>query len=267
VEAARTLPCDSATLDGEVIIEDRRGRSDYHALRSPLAGGRKRGFVLMAFDLLQLDRRDLRRQALEERRGQLRDLLGEADPRQPLHFSEEFEGNGADVYAATERMGLEGIVSKRLGSHYRSGATKSRLKTKTFTEGEYLVIGTSKGDRAPVALLAREEDGELVYAGGAMVTLPQPDRDRFWEAIDRNRTPKPPLPMDLRKETGWAKPLIRVRAKSLRGEEMLRYATVSALVEVPQPPTKARLKSGATPASAEPPLRNPKLDSDRVSAY
>jgi bifunctional non-homologous end joining protein LigD len=264
VEAARLLPCDSAIVEGEVIVQDPNGRSDFHALRSAIAG-RPRNLVFMAFDLLHLDGRDLRRLALEERRGKLRGVLGEADPAQPLHFSEELVGSGAEFFAAAERMGLEGIVSKRLGSRYRSGQSKDWLKVKTFAEDDFEVIGTSKGDRAPVALLAREEEGALTYAGGAMITLPQPERDRFWEAIDRIRTSKPPIPMEPRKETGWVKPGLRVRAKFLRGEEMLRHATVSALVELPSAAPKTR--SSITPRTAEPPLPNPKLARGDVAAY
>jgi ATP-dependent DNA ligase len=202
-------------------------------LRSAIAKRRRSGFVFMAFDLLHLDGHDLRRLPLEERRAQLRELLGESDPSQPLHYSDELRGDGRQVFAAAESMGLEGIVSERLGSRYRSGPAKSWVKIKTLDEAEFVVIGTSKGDRAPLALLAREGDDGLVYAGGAMVTLPQADRDRFWQSIELVRAPKPPIPMEPRKETRWTKPVMRVRAKFLRGEEMLRHATVTALLELP----------------------------------
>lgn len=270
IAAACALPCDSAILDGEVIIQDASGRSDYDALRSAIARRRQAAFVFMAFDLLHLDGRDLQSLPLEQRRSRLRDLLGTPDPTQPLHFSDELVGNGPDVFAAAERMGLEGIVSKQLGSRYRSGRARAWVKTKTLTEEEFVVIGTSKGDRAPVALLAREHEGKLTYVGAAMVTLPQPDRDRFWEAIERIRTPTPPLPMDPRKETGWAKPEMRVCAKFLRGEEPLRHATVTALLELPSErpkSTKRTAKSTPSGSSREPPLPNPQLDADALRSY
>jgi ATP-dependent DNA ligase len=53
-------------------------------------------------------------------------------------------------------MGLEGIVSKRRTSRYRSGPSKAWLKAKCFYEEELTVIGTERGHKAPVALLARE---------------------------------------------------------------------------------------------------------------
>jgi len=82
-------------------------------------------------------------------------------------------------------MGLEGIVSKRAGSPYRGGPSKSWLKCKATTEAEFVVIGTeySPGN-PPFALLARVELEGLAYAGSAFVTLPQAERDRFWRTAE-----------------------------------------------------------------------------------
>lgn len=71
LDRAAQLPCDSAILDGEVILQDERGRSDFHSLRSVIAREPER-LVFMAFDLLELDGHDLRRKPLERRR----ELLG-----------------------------------------------------------------------------------------------------------------------------------------------------------------------------------------------
>lgn len=266
VAAAASLPCRSSILDGEVIVQDEQGRSDFAAIRSTIAE-RPEELVFMAFDLLHLNGRDLRKLPLEERREKLRQLIGEADPRQPIHFSEHIAGIGAEVFAAADRMGLEGIVSKRLGSRYCSGPSKNWLKVKTFTEEEFLVIGTSKGDRAPVALLAREDGGALTYAGGAMVTLPQPERDRFWQTAEKLRASEPPLPMEPRKETGWLRPGLRVRVRTLRGEEPVRHATVKAILgEEPSPEPLRRRKAPVRP-SAEPHLPNPKIDRAALRRY
>jgi ATP-dependent DNA ligase len=121
-------------------------------------------------------------------------------------------------------------VSKKLGSKYVSGHGKGWLKIKTFESRDYLVVGTERGNRAPVALLASEEDGALKYGGGAMITLPEPLRDRFWQRAERLRSDKPPLVMVPRKDATWLKPGLRVRVKTLRGEELARHATVTAIL-------------------------------------
>jgi bifunctional non-homologous end joining protein LigD len=229
VSAAAELPCDSAIIDGEVIVQDASGRCDFHALRSTIRS-KPGSLVLMAFDLLELDGQDLRRKPLERRRDLLKRLLGPNDPTSPIHFSESVIGDGHALFEAADAMGLEGIVSKRVGSRYRSGSSKDWLKTKCFMEEELVVIGIERGDKAPIALLAREKDGQLEYAGGAMVTLPHAERDRFWAAADRLKVSNPPVPMKTRKDASWTRPEMRVLVRTLRGEEMLRHATIRSLV-------------------------------------
>jgi ATP-dependent DNA ligase len=79
VDAARALACESAIIDGEIIIQERRGRSDYQALRRSVTKGQRAAFVFIAFDLLHLDGEDLRRLPLDQRRTRLRALLGDAE--------------------------------------------------------------------------------------------------------------------------------------------------------------------------------------------
>ena len=67
--------------------------------------------ILYAFDLLHLDGRDLRQQALIERRASLKTLLG-TDERSRIQFSDEFDGDGDALFKACAEQELEGIVSK-----------------------------------------------------------------------------------------------------------------------------------------------------------
>ena len=240
VAAARQLDCRSALIDGEIILQGAGGLSDFSSLRRELARKRPSGLLFMAFDLLHLDGLDLRQEPVEARRERLRFLLTGLDPEASIRFSDHIVGKGAEVFAAAEAMGAEGIVSKRLGSRYRSGPSRAWQKVKSFTEGEFVVIGTAKGDLAPVALLAREtEDHRLEYAGGAMVTFSESERERFWRANERLKTDHPALHMDPRPETSWLKPEMRVRVRHLKGEEMLRHATVKSIAWLPPEPGAA----------------------------
>jgi hypothetical protein len=65
----------------------------------------------------------------------------------------------------------------------------------------------------------------LQYAGGAFVTLAQPDRNHFWETAEALKAKLPPPPMRPCKDASWTRPAMRVRVRTLRGEEMLRHAT------------------------------------------
>ena len=249
LDALGALDCKAAILDGEVFVPGPGGRPDFHRLRREVARKKPQGLVFMAFDLLHLDGRDLRREPVEHRRERLRELLGTNQPGRPIQFSDHVIGGGAEFFAAAERMELEGIVSKKLGSRYRSGPSRSWLKVKSFAESEFVVIGTSKGDLAPVALLAREtEDHRLEYAGGAMVTFSEADRERFWRANERLKTEKPALHMEPRPETSWLKPEMRVTVRHLRGEETLRHATVKAITRLPPERSTRQARKSSKPS-------------------
>jgi bifunctional non-homologous end joining protein LigD len=98
--------------------------TDFEALRHRGAGDLA---VLYAFDLIELDGDDLRSLPIETRKATLASLL-----RKPgaLRLSEHIAADGLRVFAHACRLGAEGIVSKRLGSSYRSGPCQSWIKCK-----------------------------------------------------------------------------------------------------------------------------------------
>jgi bifunctional non-homologous end joining protein LigD len=84
--------------------------------------------ILYAFDLIELNGDDLRRDPLQVRKATLRSMLAKAGLG--LRFNEHIEGDGPTVFAHACKMGLEGIVSKRKDSPYRSGRSPDWLKMK-----------------------------------------------------------------------------------------------------------------------------------------
>ena len=149
-----------------------RHHPDFHALRSAIYTAPHR-LVFFAFDLLHLDGQDLRGQPLMERRAILRKLIKQ-DPRSSIQFSDHIEGDGARFFKAAAELGLEGIVSKRAASRYRSGPSRSWLKIKNMVESEFILLGTERdADGVPWALLATDRDGHLAFAGPAILNPPQ----------------------------------------------------------------------------------------------
>jgi bifunctional non-homologous end joining protein LigD len=125
-EAVRGLPPDEALIDGEAVVFQDDGRSDFYALLT------KRGWaeaVFVAFDLLRLGGDDLRQRPLEKRREALERFIARRRGDGIL-FSEALVEEGAVVFAKACELGLEGIVSKREGSFYKSGPSRNWLKTK-----------------------------------------------------------------------------------------------------------------------------------------
>ena len=125
VEAMNHLGVRSCLIDGEAVCCDDGGLAVFERLRRKREGGR---VFLCAFDLLELDGKDLRREPLEVRKSTLDSLLR---PRRPgLQFNQHLTHPGDVVFQHACAMGLEGIVSKRLGSRYVSGRSNDWLKFK-----------------------------------------------------------------------------------------------------------------------------------------
>jgi len=123
--ALKSLPVRSCLIDGEAIVCDENGLAVFDLIRGY---GSKASAVLCAFDLVELDGKDLRREPIENRKVLLADLLRES------HLSivpnEFYEDDGAIVFREACKLGREGIVSKRLGSIYRRGRSPLWVKVK-----------------------------------------------------------------------------------------------------------------------------------------
>jgi bifunctional non-homologous end joining protein LigD len=82
--------------------------------------------VACAFDLLMLNGEDLRRKPFADRKAALRKVLRRS--RKGIQYVEHTEGDGEEMFQAACKLGLEGIVSKRVDAPYRSGPARSWLK-------------------------------------------------------------------------------------------------------------------------------------------
>ena len=125
VDAVTRLPAHSFLLDGEAIVTNERGLAVFDLVRHECHGG---DAVLIAFDLIELDGADLRRMPLELRKRTLAKLV--RGPHPGIVLNEVFEGDGDVLLTHACKLGCEGIVSKRLGSSYRSGRSPPWVKVK-----------------------------------------------------------------------------------------------------------------------------------------
>jgi bifunctional non-homologous end joining protein LigD len=142
VRAASNLRCKAAIIDGEAIVQNGDGASDFEALGFARRQ-RPHSIILYAFDLLHLDGKDLRQKTLSHRRANLKALIG-TDVQSRIQFSDEFQGNGAALFKACAERALEGTVSKHALAPYRSGRSKTWLKIKCFTESTFVVVGMDR---------------------------------------------------------------------------------------------------------------------------
>ncbi|WP_183006228.1 DNA ligase D [Achromobacter sp. UMC71] len=169
VRAFSQLPVQNAWIDGEIVMLAGNGGPSFQALQNAFDGERTGGIVFYAFDLPYVAGRDLRREPLRVRRGLLAQLMDAVDD-DALRFSEAFDAAPADLVASACKMGLEGIIAKRLSSPYVSRRSDSWIKLKCARRQEFVVVGYTdpKGARVGLGALLlayHGDDGALVYAG------------------------------------------------------------------------------------------------------
>ncbi len=126
--AIAALPARSCIVDSEVVACDANGLSVFDLLRYRRQDD---AVTLCAFDLLELDGVDLRREPIEVRKRTLSRLLRRKYAG--ISFNRHFDVEGAIVYRHAGALGCEGIVSKRLGTPYRPGRSDHWVKVKNPT--------------------------------------------------------------------------------------------------------------------------------------
>jgi bifunctional non-homologous end joining protein LigD len=119
------LPVKSCVIDGEAIVCNDSGLAVFDLIRDHATNARA---ILCAFDLLEVNGDDIRREPIEDRKRRLAGLL--RLPHDGIALNEAFGGEGAVIYKHACALACEGIVSKRLGTPYRAGRSPHWLKIK-----------------------------------------------------------------------------------------------------------------------------------------
>jgi bifunctional non-homologous end joining protein LigD len=165
--AIERLGVGDASFDGELIALDPKGRDDFSLLQRTIEGSANGALRFMLFDLPSLAGSDLTRTRLIERKALLEALLEGADP--VLDYSRHIVGHGPEVFAASGKQEMEGIISKAVDAHYSPGRSNSWLKIKHAQSDEFVIVGFTAPKRSRTGfgslLMATREHGALKYVG------------------------------------------------------------------------------------------------------
>ncbi|HVX75365.1 MAG TPA: DNA ligase D [Bradyrhizobium sp.] len=191
---ASSLP--DALIDGEIIALDHNGAPDFSTLQAALSEGETDKLIFFAFDLLFADGEDIRRLPLSERKARLKQLL-EARPKakaRQIRYVEHFESGGDAILQSACKLSLEGIISKKLDSPYRSGRSGNWTKAKCRA-GQEVVLGgwkTTNGKfRSLMAGVYR--DGHLAFVGIVGTGFGQDKVRRLMPALKAAESDKSPF--------------------------------------------------------------------------
>jgi bifunctional non-homologous end joining protein LigD len=217
--AAAGLGVENAIVDGEIIVLNAAGLSDFAELRKAITR-RQHDLYFVAFDLLHLDGHDLRNMPLEDRREILEGII---PPDIRIQFSQALPGDAKAIYHLVDKAGLEGMVSKRKDAKYRSGDSNAWWKIKCYQVSELELLGVER-ERGKPAFALLGQPGTRKYVGSAFITLNREMRERLWKRVQEHAGPAPAGMK--RPATEWVKPGLLGRVKHLRGEEELRHASL-----------------------------------------
>ncbi|MCD7897989.1 MAG: hypothetical protein LUG50_15160, partial [Planctomycetaceae bacterium] len=209
---------DSRILDGEIIIgvgakEDFEHIKQRSVTKNPLAItrlSRVHPATFVAVDILYRDDALLTKHPLEERLDILHETVAESEN---LALSRVIPRSGIDFFDRVKKLGLEGIIAKRLDSPYRMGIRSTDwLKIKNWLQDDFIVCGYMIGERAAVAslILGQYGDDGLVYKGRVTLGLRRADFTRIRAQPRRPNHPFAlPPPREVRAAV-WLQPVLVV---------------------------------------------------------
>jgi len=243
VEAVSRLPVDQVIIDGEAVALTKNGISSFQLLQNRGNAGLQRPPIYCyAFDLLHLEGRDTTGLPLTERKALLEELLRSGDDT--LRFSAGIEAEPDFFLAQAEKLGLEGIIAKKVDSTYEVGRrSRSWLKIKIHQQQEFVVGGYTrpKGSRSRFGalLVGLYEDDDLEYVARVGTGFNEKKLEEAYQKFQKLKTDECPfnnLPANRHKWGGglstaemkecvWLRPemVCQIKFSEWTGDHSLRH--------------------------------------------
>ncbi|WP_343694653.1 DNA ligase D [Flavobacterium sp.] len=208
----------TVVLDGEVVVEDAGGRTDFQMLQNYLKTGIG-NLKYYVFDLLNLDGNDLTELSLLERKELLKILFNKYSFSN-IFYSEHTVGNGIEQFEKARQQKSEGIIAKKADSHYLASKRSNEwLKIKLSNEEEAIIIGITEPKNSRKffgALLLGQFNGkQLQYIGKCGTGFTESVLKELYEKLTPYFTETSPLKekVPLRDKIQWVKPKLVCQVK------------------------------------------------------
>jgi len=143
-----TFPSQNTILDGEIVILDEKGVSDFQLLQNALKSD-SRKVLYYVFDIPFCSGFDLTQSPLIERKQLLKKQFNSWPKSKHPHilYTDHISGQGEKVLANACKLSLEGIISKDSASHYVQKRDQGWLKSKCSGRQEFVICGFTEPKR------------------------------------------------------------------------------------------------------------------------
>ena len=241
--AVQKLPVKQAIIDGEVVVMNADGTTDFQALQNAFRDGRGEDLQYYVFDLLYLNGKSLTEVPLEERKVALQKLVSDLGPDTPIHYSEHIVGSGEKFQQEACRLNLEGSIAKLRNQPYRPGRGYDWLKIKCVGKDEFVIGGYTdpSGSRTGFGALLMgyyDADKKLHYAGKVGTGFDDRELQSLSAQLQSLEVKKSPF-VDRTEKVGdirtahWVKPTLvaQISFGSRTRDGILRHASYTGLRE------------------------------------
>jgi bifunctional non-homologous end joining protein LigD len=235
--AALALSPTTYIMDGEIVVFDDQGRSDFNLLISSLGGraGTKPAAdaIFVAFDLFYQNGHDLRRMEYSSRRRILQEGLEGITGA--IRLSEEFDADPDVLFKHACEFGLEGIIAKDREAPHTPGRTGVWRKIKCIQSDTFRIIGyepSSTPGTLSSLLLAQDDNGTLTYVGSVGTGFKDRDRRGLKSQLDKQKIAKPEIPVNTaRKNLVFVQPTLyaEIEYRGWTQDRKLRHASFKGL--------------------------------------
>jgi len=198
--------------DGEIVVMNDEGRPDFGALQQSFDEKNTQDISYFLFDIPYCSGYDLRSVPLVERREVLERILKRC-PSKLVQLSAAFNNAPDEIFGAACRMGLEGIIGKRLDSLYVSRRSDDWIKLKCTQRQEFVIGGftSPQGSRIGLGSLllgVHNDKGQLVYAGNVGTGFNDKVLKELRNKLDTLTSEKSPFieKTAIDKQAHWVKP-------------------------------------------------------------
>ncbi len=203
---------DSIVLDGEVVVEDSKGKSIFQELQNYNEATNQYALKYYVFDMLYLNGNDLRDLTIVQRKDLLEKVLANLKS-DVIFYSDHIFAKGEELLAEARKKGWEGVIGKRADSTYINGArTDSWKKYKIVKSQEAIIVGFTKptGSRGSFGalVLAVNFDDKLIYVGNCGTGFNERTLKELYDKLSPLITKAKPFKEKANKESSvtWVEP-------------------------------------------------------------